>query len=243
LFGDKYKQQLVIARAMPRMKFMLRFPGTSLFAATLLCIAFSANAAEGAPPEAIAAFQRGQAYLESGQLEKAISEMERAVTVFPDFGNAWYHLYDSYMRADRLEDAIAALQQLVRIHPSEEFWQKLLALHLADLGIPPGAFEALNRCRRLEPGSKQAINACKMALSLYPDYVDARYFLGVNYIYAGDEKSAKEQLDVLIMLDPTMAGMLANSMDVLTDWLTEEYKRELQHMFDAANAAGEETER
>jgi tetratricopeptide (TPR) repeat protein len=228
---------------MPKINPMWRFLGTSLFAATLLCIACSANAAESAPPEAIAAFESGQAYLESGQLEKAISEMERAVAIYPDFGNAWYHLYDSYRRADRLDDAIAALEQLVRIHPNEEFWQKLLALHLADFGIPPAAFEALNRCRRLEPGSKQAIGACKKALSLHPDYVDARYFLGVNYIYAGDEKSAKEQLAALIMLDPTMAGMLANSMDALTDWLTEEYKRELQSMFDAANAAGEETER
>ena len=225
------------------MKLMLRFPGISSFAATLLCIACLANATEGVPPEANAAFERGQAYLESGELDKAISEMEQAVAVYPDFGNAWYHLYDSYRRADRLGDAIAALEQLVRIQPDEEFWQKLLALHLADFEVPPAAPEALNRCRRLEPGSKQAIGACEEALGLHPDYVDARYFLGVNYIYAGDEKSAKEQLAELIKLDPTMAGMLANSMDVLTDWLTEEYKQELRSMFDAANTTGEDTER
>ena len=145
MFGDKYKQRLVIARATPQVKLMLRFPGISSFAATLLCIGCLANATEGVPPEANAAFERGQAYLESGQLDKAIAEMEQAVAIYPDYGNAWYHLYDSYRRADRLEDAIAALEQLVRIHPDEEFWQKLLALHLADFGVPPAALQAQER--------------------------------------------------------------------------------------------------
>jgi hypothetical protein len=99
--------------------------------------------------------------------------------------------------------------------------------------------EALNRCRSLEPGSKQAIAACEKALSLHADYIDAHYFLGVNHIYAGDEAAAKQQLAALIKLDPTMAGMLANSMDVLTNWLTEEYRQELQSMFPAATATDE----
>jgi len=219
---------------------MKRFLRIGFFAMPLLCLAYSAHAAECAPPEAIEAFESAQAHEEAGRLGKAIADMERAVAIYPDFGDAWYDLYESYKRADRLDDAIEALEQLVRIDPGAPFWRGLLALHRADAGIPSAAVEALERCRRHKPGSRRAIAACEKAVGIHSDYADARYFLGVNYIYAGDEQSAKEQLAALIMLDPTQSGMLVNSMDVLTDWLTEDYKQELQSMFEAAPATSDQ---
>jgi tetratricopeptide (TPR) repeat protein len=220
---------------MPKIKLMWRFLGTSLFAATLLCIACLAHAAECAPSEAVEAYESGKAYLESGRLDKGISELERAVAIYPDFGTAWYELYDSYKRAERPDDEIRALEQLIRINPGvysgAEIWREVLALHRSEANIPSAAVDALNQCRHLTAGSKRAIAACKRALSLHANYVDAHYFLGVNYVYAGDEESAKEQLAALIMLDRTMAGMLAHAMDELTGWMTEDYKQELQSMF------------
>jgi len=59
------------------------------------------------------------------------------------------------------------------------------------------------------------------------------------YVYAGNEESAKKQLAALVALDRTMAGMLANSMGVLTNWLTEDYKQELQAMFATTDATAE----
>ena len=203
----------------------------------LLGIACSTHAAECATPEAIEAYESGKAHLESGRLNEGISELERAVSIYPDFGTAWYDLYDSYKRAGRPDDEIVALEQLVRINPGvysgAEIWRELLALHRAEARIPSAAVDALNKCRHLKTGSKKAIAACEKALSLHTDYADAHYFLGVNYIYAGEEKSAKDQLAALIALDLTAAGMLAHVMGELTGWMTEEYQQELQSMFAA----------
>lgn len=205
-----------------------------LITTIFLGIACATHAAECAPADAIEAYESGKSHLESGRLDKGISELERAVAIYPEFGDAWYDLYDSYKRAERPDDEVRALEQLVRINPGAysgaEIWRELLALHRAKAKIPPAAVDALNRCRRLKPGSKRAIAACEKALSLHMEYADAHYFLGLNYIYAGEENSAKEQLAALIALDPTMAGMLANSMDALTNWLTEDYRQELQSM-------------
>lgn len=222
------------------MKHVGTFRDMVFLAALLLSLACSAHAAECAPPEAIEAFESGQAYKEAGRLGDAIAEMERAVAIYPDFMDAWFELYEAYRHADRLDDAIEALEQLVRIDSGAPFWQGLLALHRADAGIPSAAAEALKLCRRRKPGSKRAIAACEEAVNLHTDYAEARYFLGVNYIYAGDEESAKEQLAALIRLDPTQAGMLADSMDVLTDWLTADYKQELQAMFAASTATDDQ---
>ena len=218
---------------------MRRLIGRGLVATMLIVTACSALGAECAPAEAIEAYEAGKAHLESGRLDEGISEIERAVAIYPDFGNAWYDLYSSYKLAGRPDDEIRALEQLVRINPGRysgsDIWRQLLALHQAEAKIPSAAVAALNRCRSLETGSKFAIDACREALTLHTDYVDAHYFLGVNYIYAGEEESAKGQLAALIALDPTMAGMLAHAMDELTGWMTEEYQQELQSMFAAAN--------
>jgi hypothetical protein len=203
----------------------------------LLGIACSAHAAECAPPDAIDAYESGRLHLESGHLDKGISDLELAVAIYPDFGDAWYDLYDSYKRAGRPDDEIRALEQLVRINPGRysgaEIWRELLALHRAEATIPSAAADALNRCRLLKPGSKRAIAECKAALSLHADYADAHYFLGVNFVHAGEEELAKEQLAALLALDPTLAGMLAHAMDELTTWMTEDYRQELGTMFAA----------
>jgi tetratricopeptide (TPR) repeat protein len=243
MLDRQYKQQFSPARIMPNIKYMRPLIGISLITTMLLGIACSAHAAECAPPEAIEAYESGKAHLESGRLDKGISEIERAVAIYPDFGDAWYDLYGSYKRAGRPDDEIRALEQLIRINPGvhsgAEIWREVLALHRSEANIPSAAVDALNRCRSLKAGSKRAIAACERALSLHTGYVDAHYFLGVNYVYAGDEESAKEQLAALIVLDRTMAGMLANSMDVLTNWLTEDYKQELQAMFATTDATAE----
>jgi tetratricopeptide (TPR) repeat protein len=77
---------------------MSRLLGIAYFATILLCIGCSAGAAECAPPEAIEAYESGKAHLQSGRLDKGISEIERAVAIYPDFSSAWYDLYDSYKR-------------------------------------------------------------------------------------------------------------------------------------------------
>ncbi len=211
----------------------------SLITTMFLGIACLAYAVECAPTEAIEAYESGKALLESGRFDEGITELERAVAFYPDFDDAWFDLYEEYNRANRVDDVIIALEQLIRIQPGAEIWRGLLALHLADVGIPPAALEALNRCRSLKPGSKRAIAACEQALSLHANYVDAHYFLGVNYIYARKEDLAKKALSALIALDPTMAGMLVHVMDELTNWVTEDYKQELETVFAAAHAKGE----
>lgn len=93
------------------------------------------------------------------------------------------------------------------------------------------AAEALALCQSSDPGLQETIAACKKAIA-HPEFADnedAHYFLGVNYIYANDEESAKKQLEEMLLLGMEGApGLLIHAMIVMKpEWLTKSYVAEV----------------
>jgi len=60
---------------------------------------------------------------------------------------------------------------------------------------------------------QEAIDACKQAIKIQPDFVLAHYNLGVAYSVAGDKESALEEYKILKTLDAEQANKLFNLID------------------------------
>jgi tetratricopeptide (TPR) repeat protein len=195
------------------------------------------SADDCAPPDAVAAFEFGQEFLQTGFIREGAGQIEQAVHMYPDFIDAWKVLHQIYSDVGQFDEAIRAAKSLKRLEPgmAESYdWQ--IRHYRSMMATPAAAVQALENCRGLETGSEEAIAACEEAVRIYPDYVDARYFLGVEHIYAGDEKAAKEQIAALILLDPDGATpTLIHAMaEIKPDWFDDAYQQELATLFAAS---------
>jgi len=171
-------------------------------------------------PEAVAAYQAGKAHQKSGNHEDAITEFERAVSIAPDYLSAHFELADLYLEVARPFDAINAYEQLIRLNPARTDHYRG-AINVIE------AFYALTLCQTSETGLDETIAACEKAIG-HPELADdphANYLLGVNYIYADDEESAKRQFKKMALLDIEGApGMLLHvMMEMKPEWITKEY--------------------
>jgi len=194
-------------------------------------------AADCAPPDAIAAFEFGQEFLQTGFIRDGAGQVERAVGIYPDFKDAWAVLHQLYSDVGELDGAIRAAEALKRLDPGmSESYDWHIRQYRSLAATPAAAVQALEKCQGLETGSDEAIAACEEAVRIYPDYVNARYALGVHHIYAGDEAAAKVQIAALILLDPDGATpTLIHSMaEIEPDWFDGAYQQELEALFAAS---------
>jgi len=195
------------------------------------------SAQDCAPPDAITAFEFGQEFLQTGLIRDGADQMEQAVRIYPDFIDAWKVLHQIYSAVGQFEGAIRAAESLKRLDPGmAESYDYQIRHYRSMMATPAAAVLALEKCQDLETGSDEAIAACEEAVRIYPDYVNARYALGVQHIYAGDEKAAKEQIAALASLDPDGATpTLVHAMaEIEPDWFDDAYQKELAALFAAS---------
>lgn len=127
-------------------------------------------------------------------LEKAQEYIRQALDLKPDYAQAAYQMALVYDEQGKTEQAIATLESLKEIDLSfvggyDPFRDTGLAFQL---GILYYRNEDLNRAQiELE-----------RAISLNPDYSNARYFLGLIYDKRGDKEKAIEQFERIIELNP-----------------------------------------
>jgi len=192
----------------------------------------SASAAECANPEAIRALEAGQTLLRSGDTEAGIAKIEQAVSLYPDFNEAYEILRGLYEQLGRYDDAIRITEHLMRLNPGEYMYEIAIKNYRSLAAMPEIALKALERCQSYEVGSKEAVAACKESVHLQPTYADARYNLGVNYIYADDEEATKSEIAALMSIDPVGAGPLLMHVmaDMKPEWWTKEYGKEAEEL-------------
>jgi tetratricopeptide (TPR) repeat protein len=68
-------------------------------------------------------------YLLEGQVDEALEELEHYVAAHPDDVDAWKRLAQLDQNAQRLNDQMAALEQVYRLTPDESLARQLAALH------------------------------------------------------------------------------------------------------------------
>lgn len=121
-------------------------------------------------------------------MEAAIESFKRAISLKPDYAEAYWYLGLSYDALQKYEMAVEAHKEAARLNPNR-------AESYNSLGL---AYYALNRY-------VEAVEAFKKSITLKPDFVAPRYHLGMAYLALGDRQSAMKQYRILKKLSPEQA--------------------------------------
>ncbi|HXQ20849.1 MAG TPA: tetratricopeptide repeat protein, partial [Candidatus Acidoferrales bacterium] len=144
-------------------------------------------AAAAIPPdaEAMGHFLKAEVALNEGDHDVATKEYELAVAADPISALLRQRLATLYVRANRLQDALAQVRRCVELEPSDAQSRVLLA----------GIFSALNQ-------DADAMAEYEKVLQLDPNNQEARLFLGALYGKQGDYDRAVTTLDELTHISP-----------------------------------------
>lgn len=200
----------------------------------------SASGWDCAPQEAIEAYAAARELILSGDRESGIAKLKHAVSIYPDFYEAFEALEWEYKAQGRYAKAIEAAEQQIRLRPGmAEQREYNIRNYRRLLATPQAAKDALAGAARHPVGSDEAIAACKDAIRIHPAFIEAHTDLVQHYIRAGNEVAAKESLARAIPLDPYGAApLLVDVMDhIRPEWFTEEYGKELGDLFSKHRSA------
>jgi len=129
----------------------------------------------------------GNIYAKQKRWEEAVSEYEKALSnpiySTPDFTH--YNLGRVYKNMGKLEEAVASLQQSVRVNS----------------GYAPAYFE-MGEVYSDMGKVRFAIDSYKRALKSFPEYTHARYHLGLAYSKEGSKSLAEGEFHRVIEISP-----------------------------------------
>lgn len=162
-----------------------------------------------------------------GQMDEAISCLERAVEIFPAFAHAHYNLGSSYRQKLDLENAVKAYEAAIAAdgsdgdvgHLARKRLDELdaiaktsgvsLSTHIRNRRIFDRGFLALQD-RRFQV----AIDLFAQVLATQKDHVQSYGNMGLAYAILGNRQKALECLDKAIELDPGYEPAIVNRLAV-----------------------------
>ena len=124
-------------------------------------------------------------YVKQNKIDSAISDLIKAIEIYPQNARAYQSLADLYMLKKEYDKALANLEKLTELKPEDEI----------------GFYNLGNACLRFNQFEK-AETALKKSIELKPDYVKAHYNLGVVYWQLGKYKEAADSWETTLKLDP-----------------------------------------
>jgi protein O-GlcNAc transferase len=116
------------------------------------------------PDAAYPRFLRAQVYSEQREPAKAASDLERAVSLRPDFAEAWSDLGEARKNLSDDDGALAAFRRAVELSPGDAVAQTRLGSKLLDSGKAHEAIPHLDEAVRLDPENQSALNGLQRAL-------------------------------------------------------------------------------
>jgi adenylate cyclase len=119
----------------------------------------------------------GLIHLVLRQWDKAIEEMEIAVSLNPNDADSVVGLAIAYRSVGRVKEALLMLEKAVSLNPMPPKW------YLHEFGS----------CYRLLGRYEEAIAVNKRGLNRSPDYLSSRLNLIVTYMMSGEEEAAREE--------------------------------------------------
>ena len=110
------------------------------------------------PPsrKAFQAMETAQRYSDSGQTEKAVEELEKAVRISPEYADAYNNLAVQHIRMGHFEEACEEFSRAIAIAGPNASRLSNLAYAQGQLHHFPEAIESARAALRLDPGSPQA---------------------------------------------------------------------------------------
>ena len=176
----------------------------------LLVAGCSEKKAPPAPPVAV----KGDMEL---LVEQGMKDLKDAET--------WFHIADRYEMAQQFPQQLDALQKVIAAKPEMGYAHLKLGNTYNRLSKREEAIKSFLEAKKYLPNNpvlynnlgwtygqigkvKEQVAALRQAISLRPDYVTARFNLGLVLLRQGDRKGALEQHAVLLTLDQGAADTL-----------------------------------
>jgi tetratricopeptide (TPR) repeat protein len=143
--------------------------------------AIALNDSDGSPHSLL-----GYIYLTNRQYEKAVAEVEQAVTLSPNDADARAHMANIFNFVGKRKEAINLSKQAIRLNPFPQSYY----------------FTFLGEALCLAGQHEEAIKAYKKALHLYPKDSDSKRGLAIVYSLLGREKEARAMAAEFLMIRP-----------------------------------------
>ncbi len=173
---------------------------------------------------AVADYNYGTMLAESGKLDEAIAQFQKAVDLLPDHAAAWNNLGYAYMEKSRVADAVNSLQRALAVQP--DF---------------PDAHNNLGRAYAYVGRYRDAAAQYELAIKEQPNLADAHFNYGNLFVRAGGIKEAINQYEVVLAIKPdhaeaqsVLATLLFNSGR--TNEAIEHFEKALKIQPDLAQA-------
>src|SRR3989441_2369265 len=156
------------------------------------------------------------AYLGKKQHAQAIAEAERALSLDPNFADAYITLGDILSFAGRPEEAIRLVETAMRLNPC----------------YPASYLWSLGHAYRLAGRYEEAIAALKRVLTRNPDHLTAHVLLAALYSGLGREAEARAEAAEILRVSPNY------SLAVVRQRMPYQDPAELERTLDGLRQAG-----
>lgn len=150
------------------------------------------------PKKALKYFAEAQKYSEEGRPQDAITALEKAIGVYPEYGDAYANLGTQYVRLNRPHDALAQFEKAIKYGPESAI---LLTNYAVGLVID----------KRMDEARK----AAERAVLLDSNYLRAHYILGC--VLAENPETSEKAIEHLRKSIPAIPAARARLAVVLAE--------------------------
>jgi tetratricopeptide (TPR) repeat protein len=164
----------------------------------------------------------GDALLDKGQAEEAMSQFQEAIRLNPSFAEAHYNLGIVFFKKSQTGEAMSQFREAIRLKPDYAEAHNNLGTALLNRGQTDNAVSQFQETIRLKPDyagahfnlgvalfnqgqTEEAISQFQEATRLKPDYAEAHINLGVALLNKGQTGEAISQYQEAIRLKPDYA--------------------------------------
>jgi Flp pilus assembly protein TadD len=116
------------------------------------------------PDAAHPRYLRAKIYTDQNEVEKAAAQLQAAVALRPDFGEAWSDLGEARRTLQDEEGAFAAFKRSVELDPANAISQNRLGAAYLRQGKPREAVAHLRESYRLDPKNQSTLYSFQLAL-------------------------------------------------------------------------------
>ena len=118
------------------------------------------------PPKALKEYVAVKSAVTAGDSDKAIARFQRAVSIHPEYGEAWNDLGVALMRKDRTAEAADCFQKAAQFQPKMPLVHINLSVAQSKLRLLDDAEASARRALELDSQSKRAQQALTLSLAL-----------------------------------------------------------------------------
>jgi Flp pilus assembly protein TadD len=139
------------------------------------------------PNESLLFNIRGACYAGLGQLDIAVQNYEKALSIKPDYAKAHYNLGGALQELDKLHDSAKSYKNAIALEPENAKAHNNLAIVLREL----------NQIEEAEV-------SCRKAIVLDPEYAEAHSCLSIILYANGDLNSALKSIEKAYSINPKL---------------------------------------